>query len=233
MKRQMKGLLYFYFADVRYSLKVFWTILMSVVAVTLIVTYFLSNVEDGSMTLSVTGPMYIYSGILGYLAVKEFIPFSIKRGATRKNIYLSLAVFFMAISLVKSVLGSMVQVAVEYVNGKMGIENFYFLHLAYFTNDTWFHRILIDTTIMFFAFTIMFVIGLLFYRYGLVGGGIFVGLIVVTTLTGAFQGWLFDFFIHIFKSLDHTFYLQLFGVGVVIYALSILLLKRITIVKAR
>src|SRR5699024_2042938 len=108
--RQMKGLLYFYFADIRHSLKVFWTILMCIVMVTLTITYFLSNIEGGFMTLSITGPMYIYCGILGFLVVKEFIPFSIKRGATRKNIYFSLAIFFLGLSLAKSVVGSMLQV---------------------------------------------------------------------------------------------------------------------------
>lgn len=231
MGRQMKGLLYFYFADIRHSLTVFWTILMSIVVMTMTITYFLSNVEGGFMTLSITGPIYVYCGILGFLVVKEFIPFSIKRGATRKNIFFSLAIFFLGLSVVKSVVGSILQVIVEYANMKVGIENFTFLHLAYFTNNTWYYRIMIDTSIMFFAFSIMFVIGLLFYRYGLIGGGIFVGLLIITGLTGAFQGWLIDIFANIFKSFDDIFYLQLFGIGVVIYALSMLLLRRITILK--
>src|SRR5690625_3624736 len=233
MGRQMKGLLYFYFADIRHSLTVFWTILMRIVVVTLTISYFLSNVEGGFMTLSITGPMYIYCGISGLLVVKEFIPFSIKRGATRKNIFFSLVLFFLGLSIVKSVVGSFLQVVVEYINMKIGIENFKFLHLAYFTNDTWFTRILIDTSIMFFAFSIMFGIGLLFYRYGLVGGGIFIGLLIIIALTGAFQGWLFDFFINIFKNLDNIFYLQLFGVGIVIYSFTIFMLKRITVLKVR
>src|SRR5690554_5952307 len=124
MGRQMKGLLYFYFADIRHSLTVFWTILMSIVVVTLIITYFLSNIEGGFMTLSITGPMYIFCGIVGFLAVKDFIPFSIKRGATRKNIYFSLAIFFLGLSLVKSVVGSILQLIVEYINMKAGIGNF-------------------------------------------------------------------------------------------------------------
>ncbi len=233
MGRQMKGLLYFYFADIRHSLTVFWTILMSILVVTLTITWFLNKIEDGFMTLSLTGPMYIYCGILGFLTVKEYIPFSIKRGATRKNIFVSLVIFFFGLSFVKAMIGSALQVIVEIFNTRMEIDSFYFLHLAYFTNDTWYYRIMIDTSIMFFAFSIMFVIGLLFYRYGLVGGGIFVGLLIVIALTGAFQGWLIDFFINIFKTIDDVFYLQLLGIGLVIYAFSMLLLRKITILKVR
>lgn len=183
------------------------------------------------MTLSLTGPMYIYCGILGFLTVKEFIPFSIKRGATRKNIFISMVIFFLGLSFMKAIVGSALQVIAAFFNTKMGIENFHFIHLAYFTNDTWYYRIMIDMSIMFFAFSVMFVIGLLFYRYGLVGGGVFVGTLIIIILTGVSQGWLIDFLINIFKNFDNIFYLQLFGIGVVIYAFSMLLLRRITILK--
>lgn len=233
MGRQLKGLLYFYYADLRHSIVVFWTILMSIVVVTLTITYFLKNVDDALMYFSVTGPMYIYCGILGFLVVKEFIPFSIKRGATRKNIFVSLVIFFLSLSFMKSIVGSTLQEVIKVFNTKMGIENFYFIHPAFFTSDTWFHRIWIDTTIMFFAFSIMFVIGLIFYRYGLVGGGSFVGLLIIVILTGIAQGWIIDFFINIFEKFDSIFYLQLFGIGVLIYAFSMLLLRRITILNVR
>src|SRR5690625_1819543 len=81
MGRQIKGLLYFYFADTRHSLTVFWTILLSILVVTLTITLFLNKIEDVFLTLSLTGPMYIYCGILGFLTVKEFIPFSDRKWA--------------------------------------------------------------------------------------------------------------------------------------------------------
>jgi|SRR5690625_836760 len=233
MGRQLKGLLYFYYADLRHSIIVFWTILMSIVVVTLTITYFLKNVDDALMYFSVTGPMYIYCGILGFLVVKEFIPFSIKRGATRKNIFVSLVIFFLSLSFMKSIVGNTLQEVIKVFNTKMGIENFNFIHPAFFTNDTWFHRIWIDTSIMFFSFSMMFIIGLLFYRYGLVGGGSFVGVLIIIILTGIAQGWIIDFFINIFKNFDSMFYLQLFGIGVLIYAFSMLLLRRITILNVR
>lgn len=233
MGRQIKGLLYFYFMDARHSLTVFWTILMSILVVTLTISYFIKGTEGGFMTLSLTVPMYIYCAILGYLTVREAIPFSLKRGATRKNIFLSLGIFFLVISIAKSFVGSTIQVIVDFLNAKVGIDIFAFLHIAYFTEDTWLNRIFIDTTILFFFFSVMFVVGLLFYRYGLAGGGAFVGLLVILFLTGITQGWLADFFIEQYQSLDYMFYLQLFGIGVIFYALSMLLLRKITIVKKR
>src|SRR5699024_5911205 len=89
MGRQIKGLLYFFIADVRYSLTIFWTILMGILVVSLIVAYFLTNVKNGMMSFTLTAPMYVYCAILGFLTVKESVPFSIKMGATRKNIFRS------------------------------------------------------------------------------------------------------------------------------------------------
>lgn len=231
MGRQINGLLYFYFANFRHSIIIFWTILMGILMVSLTFSYFMKDIEDGFMTMSLTVPMYIYCAILGFLTVKEAIPFSLKRGAIRKNIFVSLAVFFFVLSFAQAVVGSTIQVIVDFFNTKVGIDMFSFQHLAYFTTDTWLHRIFIDTSVMFFFFSVMFVIGLLFYRYGLAGGGAVIGLFVIIVLTGVGQGWLIDFLVEQFRTLDHMFYFQLFIIGVIFYVFSILLLRNITIVK--
>lgn len=89
MGRQIKGLLYFYMADARHSITIFWTILMSTLVITLTIYYFLKDVDGGFITLSLSVPIYIFCAILGFLTVKESIPFSLKVGATRKNIFVS------------------------------------------------------------------------------------------------------------------------------------------------
>jgi hypothetical protein len=234
MGRQIKGLLYFFIADLRYSLFIFWTILISILAVTLVIAYFLIDVDDGFMTLSLTGPLYVYCAILGFITVKEAVPFAIKLGATRKNLFISLGIFFFGLSLMMAIVTSSIQVIVDMFTEKIGMDTtFLFLHVAYFINDTWLTRIGIDTSIMFFFFSLLFVIGLLFYKYGLAGGGAVVGLIIIIGITGFAQGWLSDFFIHIFKSIDLMLFGQLLVLGCIIYILSILMLRTITIVKTK
>jgi len=66
MGRQIKGLLYFYCADIRHSLTIFWTILMNVLVVTLTIAYFMKDIENGFMTMSLTGPIYIFCAILDF-----------------------------------------------------------------------------------------------------------------------------------------------------------------------
>ncbi len=228
MGRQLKGLLYFFSSNIRHSLLIFWTILMSILVVTLTISYFLLNVE-GEMAFSLTAPMYVYCGIMGFLTVKEMIPFSIKMGATRKNLYVVIAIFFLLLSLFKAIAGTIIQVLVTSMNEAIGLNNFNFLHLAQFIDDTWYTRVVIDTAVMFFFLTLMFLLGLLFYRFGFAGAGSVLGILLVGLLLSIAKGWAWDFITNIVESFGMTFFLQMTIMSIVFYVLSFFLVRRITI----
>ncbi|MCG3421157.1 hypothetical protein [Oceanobacillus jordanicus] len=228
MGRQLKGLLYFFSSNIRHSLLIFWTILMSILVVTLTISYFLLNVE-GEMAFSLTAPMYVYCGIMGFLTVKEMIPFSIKMGATRKNLYVVIAIFFLLLSLFKAIAGTIIQVLVTSMNEAIGLNNFDFLHLAQFIDDTWYTRVVIDTAVMFFFLTLMFLLGLLFYRFGFAGAGSVLGILLVGLLLSIAKGWAWDFITNIVGSFGMTFFLQMTIMSIVFYVLSFFLVRRITI----
>lgn len=231
MGRQLKGLLYFFITDMRYSLFVFWTVLLSTLAVTLVIAYFLIGVDSGQIGFTLPIALYIYCGITGFLTVKLSIPFSIKVGATRKNVFIGMGIFFLGLSGVLGVMVNSIQSLVDFLNTKIGIESFLFMHIANLMDTTWLGRVLIDTSVMFFFLSLLFVIGLCFYKFGLAGGGSIVALLVIVILVGAAQGWLIDFFIHIYQTLNVVFFWQLLLVGILIYCISWLMMRRITIIK--
>jgi len=235
MVRQIKGLLYFYGSDQRYSLIVFSTILLAILVVSLAFTYFLASLDDVDtiFTFSLTGPMYVYCAIVGFLTVKDSVPFAIKMGATRKNLFVSTGIFFLVLSFAMALTATILQELVMALMNATGIDFFVFLHPAYFLDETWYTRVLIDTAIMFFFFTVMLLIGLLFYKYGLAGGGSFLGALLVVSLLGVAQGWLIEFVVDVFAGINLDFFYQLLGVGAVIYGISFLFLRRITTVKVR
>lgn len=177
--------------------------------------------------------IYVYCGILGFITVKESIPFSLKMGATRKNLFISLGLFFLSIALMKAVIANTLHTVILYATDITNLHSFGFMHLAQLMEDTWINRVVIDTSLMFFFLTVMFLTGLLFYRYGLLGGGIVVGAGVILLLVGVAQGWLIDLFANLFSDLKLTIFLQIFGLGIVFYLLSFLLLKRITTVSTK
>ncbi|MFD1360726.1 hypothetical protein [Lentibacillus salinarum] len=235
MSRQIKGLLYFYGSDLRYSLMVFWMILLAILAVSLAFTYFLAGLNDGDtfFTFSLTGPMYVFCAIVGFLTVKDSMPFAIKMGATRKNLFVSTGIFFLILSFAMAIAATILQALVMALMNTTGIDLFTFLHPAYFVDDTWYTRILIDTSIMFFLMAVLFIIGLLFYKYGLAGGGSFLGALLVISLLGIAQGWLINFAIDVFTGIDLGFFYRLLGMAIVIYGISFVFLRRITTVKVR
>jgi hypothetical protein len=233
MGRQVKGLLYFFLTDIRYSLMIFWSILLSILVLSLCIAYFLLGIENGNYYLSIDIPIYVYCGILGFLTVKESIPFAIKIGATRKNVFVALGVFFLGLAVVKSVFSSTLQLVTLAFTKATGVSTFNFLYLSPLMEDSWFTRVMIDTAIMFFLFSIMYIFGLMFYKTGLAGGGIAAGILILILLYGVAEGWLIEFFINQFKEPHISFFYQLLGIGLFLYSLTYFLIRKITILKTK
>lgn len=232
MGKQLQGLLYFYVADIRHSLVIFWSILLTLLLLSIGVAYFFLGEMD-SLNFDIAFPTYIYCSIVGFLTVKGNIPFSIKMGATRKNIFISIGLYFLGLSLGMALVSNSINSIVKLLVDNFTINSFYFAHIATFIQDTWINRVMIDMIIMFFFLSLMFLIGLFFYKFGLLGGLSLIGLIVFGFLIGVTKGWLIDFIIHVFNNLGTQFFLQLLACGLALYGLSFLLIRRITIVKAR
>lgn len=233
MNKQIKGLLYFYISDIRHNILIFWSILLLVLVVSIAFANYLIRFEDGQMAFGFPFALYFYCLILGFLTVKESIPFAIKMGATRKNILISLGIFFLIVVVVKSVVASTIQELVLLFTDATNINTFLFLHPAMMLEDNWLNRILIDICIMFFLLAFMFVIGLLFYRYGIAGGGIVAGILAVALLLGVAKGWIYDFIVEVVSKLDMLFFYQMLGVGLLLFMFSFVFVRRITIEKRR
>lgn len=232
MDKQIKGLLYFFTMDIKRSIFIFWPILLGVLALSLAIAYFLIDVENGSFAFGFPFAIYFYCLILGFLTVKETIPFSLKMGAVRKKLFAAIGIFFIAIAFLKALVATTLQAAVEIGIESGGLDTFMFLHPAMLLENTWLNRLIIDTAIMFTFEAFMFLVGLLFYKYGMAGGGAFCGLLGLGLLLGIAQGWIFEFFGKLLNNLDILLFVQLFGVGVLIFFLSYIFMRRITPVKA-
>lgn len=172
-------------------------------------------------------------GILGFLTVKQSIPFSLKLGATRKNIFISLGLFFLGLSIAKAIFASIIQSLTLKFTEITSIHTFEFIHPASLLEDTWLNRVIIDSSILFFLSVFMFIISLLFYKYGLAGGGSVTGIMVIALLVGIAKGWIFDFFINLFSDINLLFFFQLFAISLLLFCLSFLLLRKITTVNVK
>ncbi|MFC4025731.1 hypothetical protein ACFOUV_18280 [Oceanobacillus longus] len=233
MSRQIKGLIYFYSTDIRYSLMVFWTILLSIMTVSLAFSYFLLRFDDGFFAFGLAIPVYIYCSIIGFLTVKENIPFSLKLGVVRKNLFLGIGIFFLGLAFFKAVVVNTLHSIIMAFADVVGLHNFQFIQPAQLVVNNWWNRVIIDTIIIFFMLTLMYMIGLLFYKYGLLGGGVVLGIFAAVLLLGIAQGWVIDYFIDLYQTIEMTYFIQMFGVGVIIYIISYVFIRRITTIKVK
>ncbi len=100
---------------------------------------------------------YFNVGVVGVLLVKGSVPFGLKMGATRKNMYL-MHLYFMAVySFIMAFLGSTLQQITEWIFNIVGVTNYIYVHPAMLLTDNWVMRIVVDTFVMFFYYgTIIF-----------------------------------------------------------------------------
>ncbi|ASK61061.1 hypothetical protein CFK37_02035 [Virgibacillus phasianinus] len=229
MNRQIKGLLYFCVADAKRSLLIFWTILIGFVTLGVLIALFLMTGENDKMIMSIPFAVYIYSSIFGFLTVKQSIPFAIKMGATRKNLFIGLAVFLVGLSIFQAILINIIQSIYEFVCQQISIDAMEFMSLGGFLDNTWLTSITVEASVIFFIMTLDYMLGLLFYKYGLPGGGGILGVALVMLLYGFSEGFLIDFANSIIESFDIMLFFEVAGIGFLIYILSWGMVRKITI----
>ena len=177
MSSQIKAILTFSFLDVRYAIQAFWAILIGFMLLGVGISLSFNN------TLSFAGSgiaMYIFCAITGFQTVKESFPFTIKMGGTRRNYFISMCLFFILFAFLMSAIHNVFLIAYEQLLDILNIEIFTF-HFSIITGleDTWILRLFIDSANAFFLLNLLFFIGIMFYRFGLIGGYGVIGFIIL------------------------------------------------------
>lgn len=234
MPKQMKGLLYFLMTNFRYNLVIFWSILTGILLISLFISYLLLNVDDAVFGFGFPFATYFQAGIFGFIIVKEIIPYALKLGAVRRNVYFTIGLFFLGVAVLQSVIANTLQSLIEIFADAAGLHPFMFIHPVMLLSDNnWLTRAVIDISFIFLLLVVFFILGLLFYRGGMLVGGGFAGVVFILLLLGLALGWITDYFIELYYTIDLMFFGQLFLIAIVLYAISYLLIRRITTVKAR
>ncbi|MDL4841849.1 hypothetical protein [Aquibacillus rhizosphaerae] len=235
MKRQVKAMLYFFATDSRYSFFIFWTIMSLVIVVSLIATYYLQNVENGKFYLAVSGAIYIYCAILGFLTVRESLSFSLKMGGTRKNYFVATGVYFLVVSFIMAFLETIVHAIIMAFTKWLNLSNFTLLHPAMILGEdsSIIYRFVIDVFIIFLLISCLYFIGLVFHKYDLIGGYIMIGLLALTMIITVATGDLFDLIRNLALNPSVNHYLIAFVIGIIIYLASWLLLYNVPAKSAR
>ena|SRR5699024_2045278 len=238
MDAQLKGSFYYVVTNTKRPFTIFWIILGGF----MFLSYGMSYLFVGSETVvsyDLSFPIYIFGAVLGFNFVKNCIPYLIRMGSSRMNISLTIGLSFILLSIFNALIANTLYELMNKIAGEVnrgiftigiGDASYTFTHLAdLIMKNMWFNRVVIDTSIGFFLLASFFLLGLIFYRYGYIGGFSALGLFMAVIVFGIAKEWLIDFFKYIFTDFHFIFFYQLFLTGIVIYLISYLLMRRLTI----
>lgn len=229
MTRQLKGLLYLQAANGKHSISIFWSILISTSLVSFLIAALTMGSEDVQMVISFSAAIYIQAIFIGFNSAKKDVGYALRLGATRKNIFMSTGIYFFGFAFISALFLSIVHQLITFMKSALNVDSYQLMHPASLLGDTWLNRLVIDTSVMFFFLTLLFLFGLLFYRYGLIGGGSFGAALVILMLVALGTGWLQDALQKLSQNLSMTFFFEVLGIGIAVYLINWFLLRRITI----
>lgn len=197
--KELKANLVYLIYDHRYSITVFWSVLVASTALLFAVSYFISEAHMG---LSLSLAIYIFCAITGFLITKETFPFLIKLGSTRKTFLFSAIVFNVLLAVFMSAVAVAVDQIVKIVVKMANVANFQVFNMLEGTTlaSTWYNELLLNIVICFLVLSFGFMLGAVFYRLGLVGGFSGIILLVFIIIFPETRSFLIDIFININNS---------------------------------
>jgi len=228
MGGQLKGLLYLQTFNGKYSFKIFWSILIGSNLISVVIAALMPT-DDVGMMVVYSVAIYIFAMFIGFRHVNKNVNYALKLGATRKNIFVGTGIFFLGFSVINAILITALQEVITFLTSVFHIKGFEILHPAQLLTDTWLNRFIIDTSTTFFCLSLLFLFGLMFYKYGLIGGGSVAAAFVIAYLFLLGIGWLQDIVRSIAGAFSMEFFFYTILVGFTFYLISWLFLRRITI----
>lgn len=194
MSKQLKAGIQYMIYDYRYSLTVFWSVLISTSILLFVVAL---SFENGYMNLAFGAAAFIYCGISGFQMTKETLPFFLKLSSTRKNFLTVAFVFSLLLSLFMSSLAVLLTKLFNYPPKLFRVENFEILYMSGFSTlgQSWYYELFLNFVLCFFVLSIGFLLSSLFYRLGLIGGFSGLAVIIILFLIPNTGKYIFDLFI--------------------------------------
>ncbi|QDP39351.1 hypothetical protein [Radiobacillus deserti] len=229
MSNQLKAMLYFYVTDMRKQFLIFWTILSSIIIFSFCIAGMMPGGWELYLTISI--PVYVFSGITGFKIVKESLPFTIKMGGTRRSYFLSIGMFTMGYSIAVSFITNGLHSISKIVMNIFTMDNFGIIHPTALMGEesNWFSRFAVDLFLNFFLVASLFILGLIFYRFGIVGGFSTLGVFVVINIVMIASGEFMDIAKAVITQSEIGHYIILFGFGLLLYGISWFMLRRISV----
>lgn len=236
MLDELKGVLYYLTVNLRGSFIIFWSILLSMLVVIITISKFVTV----STYFFMSFPIYFFAMAAGYMIVKGAIPYLIQMSAVRKTIFTGVAIYFVCLALMNAIIANTVLQGINYLTGNE-ITNvityksanngsvIWFNHIADFIGNTWFSRIVVDAAVMIVICVVAFILGLIYYRFGIIGLCSTIGAFAIFIIFSVTRESFLEKMKVMYENFNIHYFYSLIGFGMVLYLLSFVLFRKITI----
>ncbi|MGV2619638.1 UNVERIFIED_CONTAM: hypothetical protein N8J90_00565 [Halobacillus marinus] len=232
MLRDLKGIFYYLLIDYRFSFLVFWSILTA----TLVGFTLLSIlVPDSSMIVFTSPIVFVFCIISGLNMTKETFPFCVKMGTTRTRYLLGTFAFSLFFSLVLSMvhLGIVRGFRAVLDAEKISSIRHYSLMDMLDVQAAWYNEIWVLGLLFFLFISIGFLLGSVFYRYGLIGGFSGVAVFGVLMMLPVTKDYLFSEVFRLQGMTLHVDFLLLLAAALLTFVPSWMVLRKASTTAAR
>ncbi|WP_404405873.1 hypothetical protein [Jeotgalibacillus malaysiensis] len=193
MFSQVSALTRFFLADYRFSILIFWGIF----TFTLIPLTVLSTSTSSNVIVSAAMAVFIYSGISGFVLVKETFSYGVRMGTSRQAFILSAFTFSALLALIMAA----ISIAVTFTYTQLAAatwNNIQFFHLAESVAGefSWLTEFGLLSLFCFMFFNAGFFLATAFHRFGLIGGFGLLSVGVIVILIEPLRTPVIDFFIN-------------------------------------
>lgn len=220
---ELRGILYYLFVQMRYNLIIFWSILLGILGISLV----LGNTSSGDFYFAMPFPIYVYSGIIAYISVKTVIPYLIKLGAVRKTLFIGLGISFLGIAIFNSLLSNaLVEIITVTASKEPPI---YFMHIDNFFTNTFTTRIVIDVAVILVVTSMSYLFALINKRFGLIAVGGVTAILILAVIIGVSNDSFIEQIFSLITNFRFTYFYSVLGIGIILYGASYLLISRFTV----
>ncbi|HWL24585.1 MAG TPA: hypothetical protein VNR38_12695 [Ureibacillus sp.] len=190
----VKGSFYVFFQTYKKQNVIFWSVLLAIVLFSFFVV--LTLVQDTFFMIILSVPIYIFFVTMGSKWLTSTFSYFMKFGLTRLQYVGVTGLFFLCWSLVTALFSTGLHQGIFFLNRVLELEQFMIFHPLYFINPTIaFHfMFLFDFVLLFLCLLCGLLLNYIFFKFGLVGGYSFIGLMVFIPILAIALKWYIPLF---------------------------------------
>ncbi|MGN1402007.1 MAG: hypothetical protein ACI4XL_10935 [Bacillus sp. (in: firmicutes)] len=187
----LRGSFYVLFLSYRKQAYIFWTILFAIWAASFGLVAFFSQSVQVYFILTVSGPVYVFYGIMASKLLDRTFRYFLNLGVSRLQYLLHIGLFFIAWSIIGAFMIGCLQQVTFYLVEQMGIEGLRLLHpvLLYDLEQPFLLTFVLDVCLLLSSLVFGLFTNMLFYRYGVAGGYSFMGFLIFLPIVIIILDW--------------------------------------------